>query len=173
VLVGFASFTLGCDRPTLCTVAIADTTLSEGQDLFDGFSQAHTYSLMAARGPDFWNRTVIEEPASAADLMRTLFYMLGLPAETHGARVLAESLRGNGYPPAPHVRYRTIVSRESKDGAKTVVHTQAVGDLTYYTAAGFPGGTVGIEAEDGEPRSDGPHWHLPHPRSLTISISPD
>lgn len=156
-------------------MAIADTSLSEGQDLFGGFSQANTYNFLAARGPEFWSRTVIDEPASAADLVRTLFYMLGLPGagEAGGARVLAESLRGDGHAPAPRVRYRTIVSRASKDGAKTVVHTQMVGDITYYTAAGFPGGTVGIQEEDTEPRSDGPHWHLPHPQALTISISPD
>jgi hypothetical protein len=175
IVVSFASVSIGCDRPTLCIVMIADTPLAEGREIPGGFSRAHTWNFMAARGPDFWVRTVRREPASNADVVRTLGELLGLepPNGKVSARVLKESLRGSDWKTAPHVQDRVIVSKRSIDGLETVVEMQSVGSTAYFDAAGFPGWTVGIEERDADAPERGPRWDWPRPRSFTIRISPD
>jgi hypothetical protein len=42
---------------------------------------------------------------------------------------------------------RKKASTPAKNGEQTVVHLQKVGDTLYFDAAGFPGWSVGLEAE--------------------------
>jgi hypothetical protein len=111
------------------------------------FSRADTWNFMAARGPDFRSHFVDALPASNADIGRTVARLLQLEINPRGklqGRVLTEALNGS-QPPAPQSTARVLESRAAKNGLKTVLRTQSVGDQHYFDAAGFPGRTVGLE----------------------------
>jgi hypothetical protein len=148
IVVNFASFSTGCDRPVLCAAVIADTTLQQGQGMHGSFSRADTWNFMAARGPDFRVRFVDTLPASNADVGVTLAHLLRLERPPNGkleGRVLHETLSYGAPGDAPVVTRRTLVSRPAANGRKTLLKTQAVGSTVYWDAAGFAGRTVGLE----------------------------
>ena len=56
-------------------------------------------------------------------------------------RVLAEAIPGGAL---PEVKSFTVVSDPAENGLRTVLDVQAVGDVRYFDAGGFPGRTVGL-----------------------------
>ena len=153
IAISFRSFDTVCGEPVRCTVEIADTILQEGQGMHGSFSRADTWNFMAMQGPDFRSRFVDPAPASNADVGRTIAHVLGLDISDKGklvGRVLSEALPNGAL---PRVRSRVLISEPAPNGLATVLNEQAVGDVRYFDAAGFPGRTVGLSATPlpGEP----------------------
>ncbi|MEJ0036054.1 MAG: alkaline phosphatase family protein [Gammaproteobacteria bacterium] len=147
IVVNFASRTTGCDRPTICTANIADTTLQKGQGMHGSFSRSDTWNFMAARGPDFRAHFADPLPASNADIGRTVAHLLQLEVNPRGklrGRVLTEAL-GGAPSEMPQATARTLESKPATNGLKTILRTQSVGEQRYFDIAGFPGRTVGLE----------------------------
>ncbi|MFI5015467.1 MAG: alkaline phosphatase family protein [Hyphomicrobiales bacterium] len=145
IAINFTSTTTGCDEPTNCTVEVADTGLQQGQGMHGSFSRADTFNFMAATGPDFKTGYVDEAPASNADIGKTIFTLLKLKPPAHGklvGRVLTEAMPGGM---TPDFTSRTRASRPDKNGLRTILRYQTVGDTKYFDAAGFLGRTVGLE----------------------------
>jgi hypothetical protein len=72
---------------------------------------------------------------------------LGLAPKPKGnliGRVMTEAMP-NG--PTPKAFSSTVKSQPSANGLRTVLNFQRVLAQTYFDAAGFPGRTVGLEAE--------------------------
>ncbi|MFI4997016.1 MAG: alkaline phosphatase family protein [Hyphomicrobiales bacterium] len=145
IAVNFTSTTTGCDEPTNCTVELADTGLQQGQGMHGSFSRADTFNFMAAIGPDFKTGYVDEAPASNADLGKTVFALFKLKVPAHGrliGRVLTEAMPGGM---TPDFTSRTRASRPDKNGLRTILRYQTVGETKYFDAAGFLGRSVGLE----------------------------
>ena len=49
----------------------------------------------------------------------------------------------------------TVTSKPSANGLRTVLNFQRVGSQRYFDAAGFPGRTLGLEAEGGKQKTAG------------------
>ena len=151
IVVSFRSYVgKPCDRAetSLCAREISDTTYLDGGGMHGSFSRADTWNFMAARGPDFRVKHVDGLPASNADIGMTMARLLGLQLVPKGklmGRVLDESLRGHEDAPLPRVDQRTLESRPSSNGLKTVLQMQSVSGYSYYDVAGFAGRTVGLE----------------------------
>jgi hypothetical protein len=151
IIVNFASFGTGCGQPMLCAAEVADSPLQQGQGMHGSFSRADTWNFMAARGPDFRTHYIDELPASNADIGMTLVELLRLSIDHNGSlqgRVLSEALNAGSYAgPPPSIATRTVESRPSANGSKTVLKIQSVEDHEYLDATGFPGHTVGLDAQ--------------------------
>src|SRR6201996_6292101 len=155
IVVNFRSYTSGCNEPTNCSVEIADTVLRQGQGMHGSFGRGDTMNFIAAIGPDFKAGYVDPLPVSNADIGMTAAQLLGLHAAANGGppgRVMSEALP-NGI--IPKVTDATIVSKPAANGLKTVVKYQRVLSQRYFDAAGFPGRTVGIDAETGKQKTAG------------------
>jgi hypothetical protein len=174
IVVAFASVGMHCDEPTLCTHAIADTLLKEGEVLRGAFSRADTWNFMAARGPDFRVRFRSATAASNADVVRTMALLLGLSSRTASspsARVLVESLTGHEGE-SPRVRRREIVSRKTPDGMTTEIHLQSVGSTQYFHAAGGPGFTIGIPLRPPSLEWRPWRWDWSFLNKIQVTVSP-
>jgi hypothetical protein len=154
IVVSFASRKIdGCRlSATLCAAEIADTGLQQGQGMHGSLSRADTWNFMAARGPDFKQGYVDELPVSNADVGATLAELLGLTTlprkGAHTGRVLREALRAHAGPEPPlKARVHTLESKAAGNGLKTVLSTQELESEVYLDAGGFPGRTVGLDAE--------------------------
>jgi len=55
----------------------------------------------------------------------------------------------------PKASAGTLSSQRSANGLKTVLKFQSVGSQRYFDAAGFPGRTLGLEAERGKQKTAG------------------
>ena len=147
IVVNFRSFTTGCDVPLLCTVEIADSGLQQGQGMHGSFSRADTMNFMAATGPDFKRGFADEAPVGNADVGRTIAHILKLDIPAKGdllGRVIGEAMLGG---PMPKVEARTAQSEPAANGLRTILNYQQVGSTRYFDAAGFPGRTVGLNAQ--------------------------
>ncbi len=85
----------------------------------------------------------------------TIARLLGLhPANAGGltGRVMSEALP-NGI--VPKAFDGTIASKPAANGLQTVVKFQRVLSQRYFDAAGFPGRTVGLDAEAGKQKTAG------------------
>ena len=145
IVINFRSYSTGCDKPVLCTVEIADTTLQQGQGMHGSFSRADTMNFMAAIGPSFKSNFVNEAPVSNADIGKTMAYILGLNIPFKGAlqgRVAEEALPGGASPALANWIER---AKPGSNGLATVLVGQRVGTNRYFDAAGFPGRTVGMD----------------------------
>jgi Type I phosphodiesterase / nucleotide pyrophosphatase len=145
IAVNFASRSTGCDEPFNCTVEISDTGLQQGQGMHGSFSRADTLNFMAAIGPDFKTGFLDEAPVSNADIGKTIFAILNLAPPAHGkliGRVLSEAMPGGM---TPDFTSRTRASEPDKNGIRTILRYQTVGETKYFDAAGFLGRTVGLE----------------------------
>src|SRR4051812_43085559 len=150
IVVNFRSWSSGCEEPTNCSVEIADTVLRQGQGMHGSFSRGDTMNFMAAAGPDFKSGYVDDLPVSNADVGATAARLLGLTAKPKGnllGRVMTEAMP-NGE--TPRGSSRTISSRPATNGLKTVLKFQSVGAQRYFDVAGFPGRTLGLEADAGK-----------------------
>jgi hypothetical protein len=148
IVVNFSSFSTGCDVPVLCAVEVADTSLQQGQGMHGSFSRADTMNFMAAIGPDFTHGLVDEAPVGNADVGRTIAHILklGIPDKGHLiGRVIAEAMPGGG--PMPKFETHREQSEPAANGLRTVLSYQQVGTTRYFSAAGFPGRTVGLNAQ--------------------------
>lgn len=147
IVVNFRSFSTGCADPTTCGVAVADTSLKQGQGMHGSFSRADTRNIMGAAGPSFRQGFEATAPASNADLGRTIAHLLGLKIVDKGTlvgRVLVEAMP-NGALPA--VTSEIVRSEPDAGGRITVLVTKSIGATRYLDAAGYPGRTLGLPAD--------------------------
>lgn len=147
IVVNFRSWSSGCDEPTTCSVEVADTVLRQGQGMHGSFSRGDTMNFMAAAGPDFKAGYVDMLPVSNADVGMTIAQLMGLrPAHVGGliGRVMSEALP-NGI--TPKAVAGTITSKPDPNGLQTVIKFQHVLSQRYFDVAGFPGRTLGLDAE--------------------------
>jgi arylsulfatase A-like enzyme len=147
IVVNFRSYTTGCDEPTNCSVEIADTVLRQGQGMHGSFGRGDTLNFTAAIGPDFKAGYVDPLPVSNADVGKTIAQLMNLRATANGGlqgRVMSEALPGGIIPKAADA---SIVSKPAANGLKTVVKYQRVLSQRYFDVAGFPGRTVGLDAD--------------------------
>jgi hypothetical protein len=155
IVVNFRSYTTGCDEPTLCSVEIADTVLRQGQGMHGSFGRGDTMNFMAAIGPDFKAGYLDPLPVSNADVGMTIVQLLGLRATEEGGligRVMSEALPNGIIPKAADGK---IVSKPASNGLQTVVKYQRVLSQRYFDVAGFPGRTVGLDAEAAKQKTAG------------------
>ena len=147
IVVNFRSWSSGCAEPTTCSVEIADTVLRQGQGMHGSFSRGDTLNFMAAIGPDFKAGYVNLLPVSNADVGITAARLMNLARASKGqliGRVMTEALQGGAIPAATS---ETLRSEPDSQGLRTVLQMQRVGTQRYFDVAGFPGRTVGLEAE--------------------------
>jgi hypothetical protein len=155
IVVNFRSYVEGCDVPTNCSVEVADTVLRQGQGMHGSFGRGDTLNFMAAIGPDFKAGYTDPLPVSNADVGMTITQLLGLhPARAGGltGRVMSEALP-NGV--IPRAADGTIVSQPAANGLRTVLKFQRVLSQRYFDVAGFPGRTVGLDADAGKQKTAG------------------
>jgi arylsulfatase A-like enzyme len=155
IVVNFRSWSSGCDEPTNCSVEIADTVLRQGQGMHGSFSRGDTLNFMAAAGPDFKAGYVDDLPVSNADVGATAARLLGLTTKPKGnllGRVMTEAMPNGA---APRGTAGSVSSQASANGLKTVLKFQSVGAQRYFDVAGFPGRTLGMEAEGGKQKTAG------------------
>lgn len=153
IVVNFRSYSSGCDEPTNCSVEVADTVLRQGQGMHGSFSRGDTMNFMAAIGPDFKAGYVDELPVGNADVGATAARLLGLTPKPKGnliGRVMMEAMPNGA---TPRGFSASVSSRASANGLKTVLKFQRVGEQRYFDVAGFPGRTLGLEAEGGKQKT--------------------
>jgi hypothetical protein len=147
IVVNFRSYVAGCEEPTNCSVEVADTVLRQGQGMHGSFGRGDTMNFMAAIGPDFKAGYVDTLPVNNADVGMTIAQLLDLrPIGAGGltGRVMSEALP-NGI--TPKAADGTITSKPAANGLKTVLKFQRVLSQRYFDVAGFPGRTVGLDAD--------------------------
>src|SRR4051812_22427942 len=155
IVVNFRSWSSGCEEPTNCSVQVADTVLRQGQGMHGSFSRGDTLNFTAAIGPDFKPGYVDALPVSNADVGATAAKIMGLTQKAKGkliGRVMTEAMP-NGATPTAHAG--TVTSKPSANGLRTVLNFQRVGSQRYFDTAGFPGRTLGLEADDGKHKTAG------------------
>jgi predicted AlkP superfamily pyrophosphatase or phosphodiesterase len=155
IVVNFRSYTTGCDEPTNCSVEVSDTVLRQGQGMHGTLGRADTLNFTAAIGPDFKAGYVDPLPVSNADVGMTIAQLMNLHTAAAGGlmgRVMSEALP-NGI--IPKVKDATIVSKAAPNGLKTIVKYQHVLSQRYFDVAGFPGRTVGLDADAGKQKTAG------------------
>ena len=155
IVVNFRSYVDGCGEPTNCSVEVADTVLRQGQGMHGSFGRGDTLNFMAAIGPDFKSGYVDPLPVSNADVGMTIAQLMGLrPARAGGltGRVMSEALPNGIIPKAAD---GTIASKPAANGLKTVMKFQRVLSQRYFDVAGFPGRTVGLDADGGRQKTAG------------------
>jgi arylsulfatase A-like enzyme len=155
IVVNFRSYVAGCEEPTNCSVEVADTVLRQGQGMHGSFGRGDTMNFMAAIGPDFKAGYVDPLPVNNADVGMTIVQLLGLrPIGAGGltGRVMSEALPNGIIPKAAD---GTFASKPAANGLQTVVKFQRVLSQRYFDVAGFPGRTVGLDAEPGNKKTAG------------------
>jgi predicted AlkP superfamily pyrophosphatase or phosphodiesterase len=155
IVVNFRSYTTGCDEPTNCSVEVADTVLRQGQGMHGSFSRGDTMNFTAAIGPDFRAGYVDPLPVSNADVGKTIAQLMNLHAAAMGGltgRVMSEALPNGIIPKAAE---GSVVSKPAANGLKTILKFQRVLTQRYFDVAGFPGRTLGLDAEDGKQKTAG------------------
>ena len=155
IVVNFRSYSTGCNEPTNCSVEVADTVLRQGQGMHGSFGRGDTMNFMAAIGPDFKAGYVDALPVSNADVGATAARLMGLTPKPKGdliGRVMTEAMPNGATPKASS---DTVKSEASANGLRTVLNFQRVGKQRYFDAAGFPGRTVGLDAEGSKQKTAG------------------
>jgi Type I phosphodiesterase / nucleotide pyrophosphatase len=155
IVVNFRSYTTGCDEPTNCSVEVADTVLRQGQGMHGSFGRGDTMNFMAAIGPDFKSGYIDALPVSNADVGATAAKLLGLVAKPRGnliGRAMTEAMPNGA---TPQAFSGMVKSQPSANGLRTVLNFQRVLTQRYFDAAGFPGRTVGLDAEGGKQKTAG------------------
>jgi predicted AlkP superfamily pyrophosphatase or phosphodiesterase len=155
IVVNFRSYVAGCEEPTNCSVEVADTVLRQGQGMHGSFGRGDTMNFMAAIGPDFKSGYVDALPVSNADVGATAARIMGLSPKPKGdlvGRVMTEAMPNGA---TPKTTSATVRSQPAANGLRTVLNFQRVGGQRYLDTAGFPGRTVGLEAEDGKQKTAG------------------
>lgn len=147
IVVSFRTYTSGCGEPTNCQVSVADTVLRQGQGMHGSFGRGDTMNFMAAIGPDFKAGYANPLPVSNADVGVTAAHLMGLAPSAKGSligRVMTEAMPNGTVATATK---EVVKSKAELSGLRTVLQMQRVGTQRYFDAAGFPGRTVGLDAE--------------------------
>src|SRR5712672_2056786 len=155
IVVNFRSYSTGCNEPTNCSVEVADTVLRQGQGMHGSFGRGDTMNFMAAIGPDFKAGYTDALPVSNADVGITITQLMGLATKHKGnliGRVITEAMPNGA---TPRAFSGTVKSQPSANGLRTVLKFQRVLAQRYFDAAGFPGRTVGLDAESGKQKTAG------------------
>ena len=155
IVVNFRSWSSGCEEPTNCSVQIADTVLRQGQGMHGSFSRGDTLNFTAAIGPDFKSGYVDALPVSNADVGATAAKIMGLTQRPKGVlvgRVMTEAMPNGA---TPQAYSGTVKSKPAANGLRTVLNFQRVGTQRYFDAAGFPGRTLGLDADGGKQKTAG------------------
>jgi hypothetical protein len=155
IVVNFRSYVAGCEEPTNCSVEVADTVLRQGQGMHGSFGRGDTMNFMAAIGPNFKAGYVDALPVSNADVGATAARLLNLTPKPKGnliGRVITEAMPNGA---TPRAFSGTVKSQPSAGGLRTVLNFQRVLTQRYFDAAGFPGRTVGLDAEGGKQKTAG------------------
>ena len=155
IVVNFRSYAGDCGEPTNCSIEVADTVLQQGQGMHGSFGRADTLNFTAAIGPDFKAGYVDPLPVSNADVGMTITQLMNLRTAANGGlqgRVMSEALPNGIIPKAAD---GTITSKPAANGLKTVIKYQRVLSQRYFDAAGFPGRTVGLDADSGKQKTAG------------------
>ena len=155
IVVNFRSWSSGCEEPTNCSVQIADTVLRQGQGMHGSFSRGDTLNFTAAIGPDFKSGYVDALPVSNADVGATAARIMGLAQKPKGVlvgRVMTEAMPNGA---TPQAYSGTVKSKPAANGLRTVLNFQRVGTQRYFDAAGFPGRTLGLDADGGKQKTAG------------------
>src|SRR5262245_1689947 len=155
IVVSFRSWSSGCEEPTNCSVQVADTVLRQGQGMHGSFSRGDTLNFTAAIGPDFKAGYVDPLPVSNADVGATAAKLMGLTQKAKGnliGRVMTEAMPNGATPKAFS---GSVKSQPSANGLRTVLMFQRVGSQRYFDVAGFPGRTLGLDAENGKTKTAG------------------
>jgi hypothetical protein len=155
IVVNFRSYVAGCDQPTNCSVEVADTVLRQGQGMHGSFGRGDTLNFMAAIGPDFKAGYVDPLPVSNADIGATAAKLFGLTQKPKGnliGRVMTEAMPNGATPKAFS---GTVKSQAAANGLRTVLNFQRVSNQRYFDVAGFPGRSVGLDAEGGKQKTAG------------------
>lgn len=155
IVVNFRSYTTGCDKPTNCSVEVADTVLRQGQGMHGSFGRGDTMNFMAAIGPDFKAGYVDPLPVSNADIGMTVAGLMNLHPTGEGGlvgRVMSEALPGGIVPKSAD---GTITSKPAANGLRTVVKYQRVLSQRYFDVAGFPGRSVGLDEQASKEKTAG------------------
>jgi len=155
IVVNFRSYVEGCEEPTNCSVEVADTVLRQGQGMHGSFGRGDTMNFMAAIGPDFKAGYVDPLPVSNADVGATAAKLLGLTPKPRGkliGRVITEAMPNGA---TPRAYSGTVRSQASAGGLRTVLKFQRVASQRYFDAAGFPGRTVGLDADGDKQKTAG------------------
>jgi len=119
------------------------------------FGRGDTLNFMAAIGPDFKAGYVDPLPVSNADVGMTIAQLMDLHPVAAGGligRVMSEALPHGVIPKAFDGK---IVSKPAVNGLQTIVKFQRVQSQRYFDAAGFPGRSVGLDAEGGKQKTAG------------------
>ena len=155
IVVNFRSYVAGCNEPTNCSVEVADTVLRQGQGMHGNFGRGDTMNFMVAIGPDFKAGYIDALPVSNADVGATAARLLGLTQKPKGnliGRVMSEAMPNGA---TPQAFAGTVKSQASSSGLRTVLNFQRVLTQRYFDVAGFPGRTVGLDAEGGKQKTAG------------------
>jgi hypothetical protein len=155
IVVNFRSYVEGCAEPTNCSVEVADTVLRQGQGMHGSFGRGDTMNFMAAIGPDFKAGYVDALPVSNADVGMTAVRILGLTQKPKGnlvGRVMTEAMPNGATSKAVAASVR---SEPAANGLRTVLNYQRVGNQRYFDVAGFPGRSVGLDAETSKQKTAG------------------
>ena len=155
IVVNFRSWSSGCEESTNCSVQIADTVLRQGQGMHGSFSRGDTLNFTAAIGPDFKSGYVDALPVSNADVGATAAKIMGLTQRPKGVlvgRVMTEAMPNGA---TPQAYSGTVKSKPAANGLRTVLNFQRVGTQRYFDAAGFPGRTLGLDADGGKQKTAG------------------
>jgi hypothetical protein len=145
--INFRSFAADPAHTIMTAVTVCDTTLQEGQGMHGSFNRADTFNNMLAYGPDFKKQFEDKAPAGNTDVALTIAAILDLKIPHKGVllgRVLTEAL-ANG-PATVEWTSSKKSSAPAKNGQRTILLLQKVGDTPYFDAAGFPGWSVGLES---------------------------
>jgi arylsulfatase A-like enzyme len=154
IVVNFRSYVEGCDIPSNCSVEVADTVLRQGQGMHGSFGRGDTMNFMAAIGPDFKTGYADALPVSNADVGATAAKLLDLKAKPNGkllGRVMTEAMPNGATPKA----VSDTIKSEPANGLRTVLKLQRVGSQRYFDVAGFPGRTVGLDADSPKQKTAG------------------
>jgi hypothetical protein len=155
IVVNFRSYASGCPEPTNCSVEVADTVLRQGQGMHGSFGRGDTMNFMAAIGPAFKARYVDALPVSNADVGATAARIMGLTQKPNGrliGRVMTEAMPNGA---TPRAFSSSVKSQASANGLRTVLKFQRVGEQRYFDVAGFPGRTIGLDAEGTQQKTAG------------------
>jgi hypothetical protein len=129
--------------------------LRQGQGMHGSFGRGDTLNFMAAIGPDFKAGYVDPLPVSNADIGATAAKLFGLTQKPKGnliGRVMTEAMPNGATPKAFS---GTVKSQAAANGLRTVLNFQRVSNQRYFDVAGFPGRSVGLDAEGGKQKTAG------------------
>jgi len=150
IVVNFRSWSSGCERPTTCSVEVADAVLRQGQGMHGSLGRADTMNFMAAIGPDFKAGYADALPVSNADVGMTIAHLLDLQPSAVGkltGRVMSEAMPNGTEATSSEEK---MSSEPAANGLQTVVKFQQVLTQRYFDVGGFVGRTVGLDAEAGK-----------------------